>query len=139
MVPDDRQLRIDECQRFTRYLVGQPASAELARRYAEADAALSPGPHAPSDHAMVRFVRRHPACLPYLDAACAVFRPQCLLRRKLLLTVAILEATPDFTRCFIHEGGSMGRALLQLAAIGVRGAFKFAVGCMLYPLAVSGR
>jgi hypothetical protein len=128
---------IHECEVFTRYLVKQMPSSTLVSRYAEASSILLPGPHHPSDEALIRFIRRNPKLVPYLDAAAAVFRPHSLLRKKILLTVALLEATPDYTRFFFDDGRSTVRVLATLAGIGCAGALKVLVGCVLYPVAVN--
>ena len=136
---DDRQVLIHECEVMGRYLAGRTPSSVFTLRYAEAHSILLPGPHDPSDEALVLFVRKHPGFLPYVDAAAAVFQPKSLLRRKILLTVSLLEATPDYTRFFIHEGMSAVRVLLELTRIGTAAAFKFLVGCVIFPFAAGSK
>lgn len=88
---------------------------------------------------MVRFVHRNPWALPFLDAVTAMLAPRCLLRGKVLLMLAVLEATPDHVRTFSPATGSRLRSLARLAGWAAAGLSKFLVGLALYPVATSGR
>jgi hypothetical protein len=136
---DPTAARHDEARRFARYLVrAEPGAAEL-ERYARACDRLFPPPQSPADEALVAFARRHPRALPWLDAACALRRPEALLRRRLLLLAAILETTPRFAPRFLPRHASAAGLLQRLAGHGVRAAAAAALGLLLLPLVDGAR
>jgi len=118
------------------YLVGREPGAPLVDRYARANRALLAAPAEPRDGAILRFVHRHPWSLGFLDAACALLRPGRLLRNKLLVMAAVLEASTDFADDFLPRPCSAQRVLWVLAWQGVRGAARTLVGLVLYSIAV---
>ena len=133
---DDRDALIHECRTITHYLLGQAPDPELIERYIEANITLIREEIPPSDKATVNFVQRHPWSLPYLDAASAFLRPQSVLRSKILLMVALLEATPQFTDIFIPESFSIPQFLWRMAGYGISSAVKVSIGILVYPFAV---
>lgn len=129
----------EECHQITRYLVGQAPPPELMQRYIEAHALLlTEDPHA-TEAATIRFIQRHPGSLPYLDAVSAILRPGSLLRKKILVMIAILETTPTFTAFFFPEPLSAPQFFLRMVGHGFSSGIKFVVGCLLYPFAVNAR
>jgi hypothetical protein len=86
-----------ECERFTAYLVGEAASERVLDAYTRAHAAgvVDPsGGVTAFDRALVRFAGHGSFCARAADAHGRVFAPGGLLRRKLVLLVAILETDP---------------------------------------------
>jgi nucleoside-diphosphate-sugar epimerase len=77
------------------------------------------------------FVRQHPRALPYLDAAAGVFARQSLLRNKILLAAAILEASPAYTNFFLAEVEGRIRLLGLIAGQIALGVGKLALGAPL--------
>ena len=132
----DTDALIHECRMITHYLLGQSPSPEIIQRYIEATSTLIPERIPPSDIATVNFVQRHPWSLPYLDAASALLRPQSVLRSKILLMMAVLEATPQFTDAFIPEFFSIPQFLWRMAGYGISSALKVTIGILVYPFAV---
>lgn len=125
----------DEARLLARYLVGRDPGGEVVERYTRGHARLLARPADSADEALVGFVRRHPATLGLLEAACGVLRPHGLLRRKLTVMAAVLEATPDFADEFLpRESGRMGFAA-TIALHSVRAALKLVLGLALYPVA----
>jgi hypothetical protein len=124
---------IQECRVITHYLAGQAPSSDLIQRYLEANTALLARIHSPSDQAIVSFVRRNPWALPYLDATLAVVRRDSLLRHKILVMIAILEATPEFVHLFLHEPVSILRFFWRMTGYGASSMLRLMVGCILYP------
>ena len=129
----------DEAARFGRYLVGGAPSEELVERYARAHAHVLREPATPADQAVLAFVRAHPWSLPLLDAGTALVRGAPLLRRKLLVMMAILEATPEHAaRTLPVDGIGLPRLALRLGRAGATAAVKLCAGAAL-AAAVTGR
>lgn len=127
--PDRRAA--EEFSFISRYLMDVDPPPELVNRYVAATRKLL-GDAAASEW---EFVRRHPRLLPYLDAAAGVFSPRSLLRNKILLAAAILEASPAYAEFFLEEREGRFRVLRVLIWQGLRSAVKLAVGVPLLQLA----
>lgn len=127
---------IQECRVITHYLTGQAPPSDLIQRYQEANTTLLARINSPSDLAIVSFVGRNPWALPYLDAALAIVRRNSLLRYKILVMIAILEATPEFVHLFFPEPMSIPRFFWRVTGYGASSVLKLMVGCILYPFAV---
>jgi hypothetical protein len=125
----------DESRSITHYLLGKEPPHDLVQRYIEANAILFSGGSSSSDLAMVAFVQRNPWSLPYLDSALSILRPDCLLRNKILLMVAILEATPQFTDAFRPEPFSIPQFFWRMGKYGISSIVKFLTGVLVYPFA----
>jgi hypothetical protein len=122
----------DEAVRFGRYLVGGAPSAELVERYVRAHAYVLREPPTPADEAVLAFVHAHPWSLPLLDAGTALVRGAPRLRRKLLVMMAILEATPEHAERTLPQGGvGLPRLALRLGRAGATAAVKLVAGAAL--------
>ena len=121
----------DECRLLTRYLLDRDPGPDIRERYAAAHEAL----HLHSDEPEVRFLHRHPRLLPLLDAAAGVLRPQSLLRKKVYLMTALLEATPEHADFFLQQPNGVWPSLAGLFWQGLRGAAKALLGIPLLLLA----
>lgn len=122
----------DEAIRLGRYLVGGAPADELVERYARAHAHVLREPPTRADEAVLAFVRAHPWSLPLLDAGTAIVPGAPLLRRKLLVMMAILEATPEHAeRTLPVDGIGLPRLLLRLGRAGAAAAVKMAAGAAL--------
>ena len=128
-----------ECRVITRYLLGQEPPQDLIQRYIEANSILFTGETSRSDLAVVAFVQRNPWSLPFIDAASALFRPNSLLRNKILVMIAILEATPQFADVFIPEPFSIPQFVWRMAGYGISSMAKFLIGVFIYPFAVNSK
>ncbi len=127
----DAALR-DEAARFGRYLLGVRPSDALAERYARAHAHVLHEPPTAADEAVLAFVRAHPWSLPWLDAGTALVRSAPLLRKKLIVMMAIVEATPEHAdRTLPASGVGLPRLVLRLGRAGAAAAVKLAVGAAL--------
>lgn len=128
----ERSLLRDEAARFARYLLGAAPSEELVERYERAHAHVLREPPTPGDLAVLAFVRAHPWSLPLLDAGTALVRGAPLLRRKLLVMMAILEATPEHAERTLPVGGAgLPRLVLRLGRAGATAALKLGAGAAL--------
>lgn len=95
--PTDR-----ECDLFTRYLIGQPATAEMCRHYARALAArgLADWPPGRFDRLLLGLAERGRAGTALVDAYTAFVDRGAPVRRRLVLLMAILENTPEGAAAF---------------------------------------
>lgn len=127
---------------FARYLLGREGTtvqAGILDRYARACGRLFADTADAADLSVVAFTRHHPWSLPLLDGACGLVRPGSLLRGKLILMLAILEASPDHCAAFIPAPRSWPAAVARLAALGLLGALKASLGILLLPVARASR
>lgn len=123
-----------EARAFGRYLLGVEPADGPVERYAAACGALFAGEPEPRDASLVAFARAHPWSLGPLDAALSLARRDALLRRKLVVLLACLEASPDHVaQLDDRTPGPLGAAL-GLAGLGARAAAKLAVGLVLVAL-----
>ena len=120
-----------ECVVFARYLIGYDCPAVIIRRYVVANALLLDG----ADDGVVAFALRHPWALPYLDAACGLRLRDGVLRRKLVLLTAILEATTEFADVFLPEPVGRVGFLFWAFRHGVTAFLKGVLGLLLLPFA----
>lgn len=108
-----------ECQVFTRYLVGREPTPYVIGKYRaahHAHSAFVPGSR--FDARLVAVARLHPAGAWLVDAAARFLAPRGLLRKKLVLLLAVLETCPPFFADLEHV--AEGTALRQLAGVAVR-------------------
>ena len=109
----------DECRLFTRYLVGRDPDGYVLDCYVRLQPAALGGTTAaaPADAVLLKTGRSGLVRLRLADAYARCFRPRCLLRRKLILTFAILENSARFHSQFTSgSGSSCPAALARLAA-----------------------
>jgi len=128
-----------EARVFTRYLVGRVPPPELIARYVEASRTLFPAPGEPRDAALLGFVRRHPWSAHYLDAATALLRPAGLLRSKVLVMGAILEASPTFADEFLPRHAALPGLVMRVIGNGVAAVLAALLGAVLYAAVARSR
>jgi hypothetical protein len=131
--------RIAEGRRFSRYLAGREAPPDVLERYAAALERLPLEPRHAADAALLRFVRRNAWSLPPLDAAVAFARRDSVLRGRLLLMLALLEATVELADDFLPRAHARPFALARVALAVSVGAAKTLIGLILLPLASRSR
>jgi hypothetical protein len=128
-----------EARIFGRYLVGSAPEPALVARYCAASRTLWPSPPKPRDAAVLAFVRQRPWSVGPLDAAAALLDPGGLLRSKVLVMSALLEATPAHADDFLPRAASTGALLWRLMSSGAVAVAQAAVGALLYRLAARSR
>ena len=118
---DSVELLERECRVFTEHLLGLRPTPYVVEKYLDA-LAVHPGLSAGTDFDRVlnRVARLHSTVTRIADAYARVFAPRCLLRKKLVLLLAILEACPPSFKK-IESVASVSRPVLLLALMG-RGA-----------------
>jgi hypothetical protein len=134
----DRELEM-EGRLFGRYLVGRQPPPELVVRYREANRILLGGSAPGSEVAVVAFARRHPWSIPFLDSAAGLVRPGSLLRNKILVMAAVLEASPTFAEEFLSRTVHPVSLVLRVLGLGTLAVARAAVGVLVYAAASRSR
>jgi len=114
-----------------RYLTGADLPDELVARYVEASRTLFPDGPSTADATVLEFVRRHPWSLPPLESALGLLRPSALLRRKIVVMMAILETEPRFADRFDPVCPGPIGVLWRLCGLGLSSATKLGAGSLL--------
>lgn len=135
-----------ECHVFTWHLLGRMPSDYVTGKYAAAHGALpSLSEGTPFDRFLVNFARWHWLTARVADAHASVFAPASLLRRKLVLLLAVLETCPpSYQDVDAAVGGKGPLVALRLAVKGAAGVVSLTAGTLfLAPtrlvLAIVGR
>ena len=136
--PEDQELEL-EGRLFGRYLVGREPPRELVERYREANRILLGGTAPGSDAAVIAFARRHPWSISFLDGAAGLLRPGSLLRNKILVMAAVLEASPVFTEEFLSRTVHPVSLVLRVLGLGTLAVVRAAVGVLVYAAAARSR
>jgi hypothetical protein len=119
----------DEALVFGRYLVGRDIGEDLVALYVRgAEALAHEGDE--RERRIALFAVSQPWSLAAIDGALAVTQPRALLRRKLLLLTAILEASTEYCAEFLPAERSPVYALVVGWTL-VRGAFAACAGLVL--------
>ncbi len=124
-----------EARLFSRYLLGRDPDPEVSARYADACGSLFGDESDARDAAVVAFARGHAWSLPFLDAACGLLDSRALLRRKLLLMLALLETVPGNADLFLARPTGRSALIARLAGHGLTSALKMAGGLLILPVA----
>jgi hypothetical protein len=88
-----------EAEIFSKYLVKSSVSGELKKRYVLACQKLKPSGNL-RDEKILSFAVRNPFFLPLLDAGLTFSKHKSLLRKKIMIMLAILETTPEYYEAF---------------------------------------
>jgi hypothetical protein len=124
-----------ECVSFTRYLTGLMPSAYVTGKYKEfhrKSDALAGLKSDPFDQFLVETAARGPGWTRLADSYASRFRKGSALRKKLVVTLAILEcAPPSFEVLDAVKGGGAAAAILRMGC----GAAVYGA-CVLASLAI---
>ena len=126
----------EEATLFAKYLLDVEPSEALVSRYIAAHDAL---PGLGADSRELRFVRQHAWALPFLDAAIGFWCRDSVVRGKMLVMAAILEATPGSAEFFLASPSSPARVLLDCAWQATRALVKLVIGIPLLAVARYGK
>lgn len=126
-----------EARIFGRYLGGRVPPPELIDRYVDANRILRPAAAAAGavparDAAVLGFIRRHPWSVPYLDAGAGLLDRDGLLRSKLLVMTAILEASPAFAEEFLPRPSGRLSMAVRLTVLGAVLVAQVSIGVALH-------
>ena len=119
----------DEARVISHYLIGAEPSEQSIALYVNAIRAES-SPPSHSDRKLIAVAHKRPGFLGLLDAGLALLRPQALLRRRIYLMFAILEATPEHHQRFLPVNRPR-RYVIALIARALAGIGKAIVGAGL--------
>jgi nucleoside-diphosphate-sugar epimerase len=122
-----------ECQVFAVHVIGRQADDYVREKYRAAhDRIPALHPHGAFDAFLVRFARRGRLFTKLADAYAAVAMPSSLLRRKLVVLLAILETCPPYHRILDEPagGGPIG-ALLRLTVTGLGAAASLVAAALI--------
>jgi hypothetical protein len=103
-----------ECVVFSRYLIGQSPGEYVLSKYREFHQLSAAGKEMqarPFDRTLLAVARVHPAATRLADAYARIALPAGLLRKKLVLTLAILESGAPSHR-FVDDVDPAGGARL---------------------------
>ncbi|HVS08711.1 MAG TPA: hypothetical protein VMS76_02470 [Planctomycetota bacterium] len=130
--PSDLELE-REARVLGRYLSGAEPSAYVLAKYAEAHRLALPQlePESRFDELLVAFARGGTFRAYMADAHARGFRPASLLRRKLVLLLAILECSPQGGDLDAPDPGSRAGFALRAAFDGARFTLAVAAGALL--------
>jgi len=122
---------------LARYLIDVEPPTDLVERYVVANAKVLRETPTARDARILAFVHAHPWSLGWLDAGTALTRGAPLLRRKLVVMMAILEATPEFLEqtAPIDDAGIAALAW-RLGRAGAKAAAKIVGGTLLAAVVV---
>jgi hypothetical protein len=123
---------LEEAALFSRYILGRETTAEIQERYASGCRKLVCGEPRPQESAALDFAVRHPWSLPLLDAATGLAAPESLLRKKLFVALAVLEATPEHADFFSPKPHAPLGVIGRLFLWGVSSVLKLSVGLPLF-------
>ena len=115
-----------------RYMLGCEPPRELQERYVAAQRILCNEEDQPDVSPELQFVHRHPWALPFIDAGAGLLQPESVVRKKIFLMTAILEATPAYAEFFLPRREAVPHLLLDLTWQALRGGLKIAVGLPLF-------
>lgn len=123
----------EEAQILSRYLIGRAATPQQAERYAKGCYKwFLKDEHRRPERRVVDFALEHRWSLGLLEAACALLGRDRLLRKKLLLMAAILEADTTHIDKFLPDRSGSRMILVRVVLAGARGTFKVLFGIPIY-------
>jgi hypothetical protein len=119
VLPDAEARR--ECEVFSRYLLSHPPDAYLLRKYCEASAAGEPtDDRSPFEALLLRLATLHPLLTRAVDIYARWFCPRALVRKKLILVLAIAETWgPSYAELDRVDGGGRLLFVVRLVALGL--------------------
>lgn len=115
-----------------RYLLGCDPPRELQERYVAAHRILYHEQGKSAESPELRFIHHHPWALPFIDAGAGLLQPESVVREKILLMTAILEATPVYAEFFLPGRTPVLTLLLDVTWQALRGGLKIVVGLPLF-------
>lgn len=122
-----------ECRVFTRHLIGRDPGDYVTGRYLDAHRVRQDfTPRSRFDRFLCGFARRSPFLARFADAFAAVFAPGSVLRRKLVLLLAMLESCAPHYRRLEAVSGSRALAFAGLIGRGLVAALVLLLSLVVF-------
>ena len=121
-----------EAEIFGAYLLGQRPSEHAIALYEQAMQRLDI-PVIGSDARLLRLMLDNPSAIGVIDSGIALAKPKSMLRRKLLVYLAILESLPEYAHLFLPSSTSVFYPI-YIFWVGIRAGFKGVVGAVIVKL-----
>jgi hypothetical protein len=115
-----------------RYMLGRQPPPELQERYVAAHRILFQDSAGSTPAPELRFIHRHPWALPLIDAGAGLLQPESIVRRKVFLMTAILEAAPIYADFFLQPRIGTVKFMCDLAWQSLRAGLKIVIGLPLF-------
>lgn len=123
-----------EARLFARYLLDCEPPPDMIDRYINANRKLGTDVVISTfiDEKIMEFALTHPRAIPFLDAAAGILQPDALLRKKIYIMAAVLEASPRYAKDFLSENLSPLLLIHRLMTNGLAAGIKILVGIPMY-------
>jgi hypothetical protein len=123
-----------ECEVFTKYLLGCSPVPYVVQKYTDAHqvaAVFSKG--SPFDNLLVRVAGAHPTLTRLADSHARIFAPKGLLRKKLVLLLAILETSaPSYHLIDAVDGRGLIPLIFRLVFKGIAFVVSAVAGAIFF-------
>jgi hypothetical protein len=117
-----------EASVFTRYLLDCEPPPDMVESYISANRHLGVNAATAADEHILNFSVSHPWSIPYLDAATGISMNDSLLRKKIYIMAAVLEASPRYSESYLPEPLSPFMFFPRLVASGLKACIKIIIG-----------
>lgn len=121
-----------EAEIFGAYLLGEQPSEQVITLYEQAMDKLKISVNG-KDERLLKWMLDNPDAIGMIDSGLALVKPQSVIRRKLLVYLAILESVPQYAHLFLPSATSATYPL-YIFWVGVRATFKAAAGMIIVKL-----
>ena len=109
-----------ECLALSRYLIKQTPNDYVIEKYRDAHKFIAGGQNegnADFDGVLLKAARKNRWMIRLVDCYCRIFFPTCLIRRKAVLLLAILEMSPPM-HVYFDRPDNCHRAILCARMVG---------------------
>jgi len=120
-----------EAYLYTRYLLECEPIEEIVQRYIIANQKLGTDKVCLGDDNILKFSRSHPCSIPFLDAAAGLIQPELLLRKKIYIMAALLEASTRYADYFLPRSLSVLSLSAQITVSVISSGLKMLIGIPL--------
>lgn len=121
-----------EARLFARYLLDCEPPPDMVDRYIDANRKLGIDAVIAYDTKIMEFALTHSWSVPFLDAAAGFLQPDALLRKKIYVMAAVLEASPQYVKDFLPAYLSALMLFVQLIRSGLLAGIKVLIGIPLF-------
>jgi nucleoside-diphosphate-sugar epimerase len=133
----EENMRLDnECRILTKYLVGDSPTTYVMQKYKEAQQvtdAFKSHSSGPMDRRLMRYSIKNPFFTRVADAYSRFFAKDSLLRKKIILMMAILESSAPAYRYYdLPKDSKATRAIIRLFFAGLSFAMIFSLSILLF-------